>query len=608
MFKKNGSHILLLEIAQKNWQIVLLALILVFFVSLLESLSTLLIAPLMSALSNTPISESQVPKIFSLIVTYYNVVTYNTRLTTIALSILFLTSLKNLFAYILGVNFYKVELQVGEELRRKCIRRLLSLEINFYNQAQMGDLLSYINEHPQRCQALINSFIQLIRDVLITLFLLIIIANISWRLTVINILLFSLIAIIVKIILLKIRAFGGEVVESIENYLAVITEIIQGIKVVKAFNAEAIEKNKSDFALKKRFQVELKAYSYGIILPALTETLGTSAILIILLLGATVLQKWEVISLPLLLTYTFALLRILPRLVQINNLRSQYSLFISSLDTIHNFLNTTESQILVDGNLNSKPSSKSQIVFNNVSLTFPNNLEPTLKNVYLKIPKGKVTAIVGSSGSGKSTLVNLIMRFYDPSQGCIEVDGKDLRQFKVNSWRQRIAIVQQDTFLFNTSVLENIAYNNPDATQEKIIEASKQAYAYEFIQELPEKFDTILGNRGLRLSGGQRQRIAIARAILRNPDILILDEATSALDSTSERIVQKAIEEVSCDRTVIVIAHRLSTIEKANKIVVMYNGTVVEQGTHQELLALQGKYRSLYQSQTSAYNQANQLN
>ena len=245
-------------------------------------------------------------------------------------------------------------------------------------------------------------------------------------------------------------------------------------------------------------------------------------------------------------------------------------------------------------------------MFENVTFTFPSNSEPALKEVSFEIKKGTTTAIVGPSGSGKSTLADLVMRFHDPNMGNIKIDGIDLREFQVSSWRQSIAMVSQDTFLFNTSVRENVAYGSPKATDTQIIEAAKQAYAYEFIQDLPHGFDTILGDRGTRLSGGQRQRIAIARAILRDPDILILDEATSALDTNSERIVQKALEKVSCDRTVLVIAHRLSTVEKADNIVVLCNGSVVEQGTHQKLLEYQGDYWSLYKSQSPSVNQVMQ--
>ncbi|MGL5033657.1 MAG: ABC transporter ATP-binding protein, partial [Microcystaceae cyanobacterium] len=239
----------------------------------------------------------------------------------------------------------------------------------------------------------------------------------------------------------------------------------------------------------------------------------------------------------------------------------------------------------------------SELKLENVTFTFPNSSEPVLKNLNLRIKKGMTTAIVGSSGSGKSTTVDLILRFYDPDRGSIKIDGGDVKEFQLHSWRKAIAIVSQDTFLFNTSIRENIAYGRPDATDAEIGTAIRKAYLEDFIQTLPNGLDTVVGNRGTRLSGGQRQRIAIARALLCDPDILILDEATSALDSKSEQIVQKAIEEISGDRTVIMIAHRLSTIQKADKIVVMDNGEIVESGTHIELINLQGMYYSLYKAQ-----------
>ncbi len=283
-------------------------------------------------------------------------------------------------------------------------------------------------------------------------------------------------------------------------------------------------------------------------------------------------------------------------------MRSQLSLLSGSLEAIQNFLSSTAGLHLSDGK-RVYEGICSSLVFENVTFTFPSNSEPALKEVSFEMKKGTTTAIVGPSGSGKSTLADLVMRFHDPNMGNIKIDGIDLREFQASSWRQSIAMVSQDTFLFNTSVRENVAYGSHKATDTQIIEAAKQAYAYEFIQDLPHGFDTILGDRGTRLSGGQRQRIAIARAILREPDILILDEATSALDTNSERIVQKALEEVSRDRTVIVIAHRLSTVEKADNIVVLCNGSIVEQGTHQELHKLQGVYWKLYSFQESSNNQ-----
>ncbi|MFO5439511.1 MAG: ABC transporter ATP-binding protein, partial [Dolichospermum sp.] len=220
-----------------------------------------------------------------------------------------------------------------------------------------------------------------------------------------------------------------------------------------------------------------------------------------------------------------------------------------------------------------------------------------LHNITLSIKQGEMTALIGSSGAGKTTLADLIPRFHDPSDGYIYVDEVDIRKFEINSLRRQIAVVSQDTFIFNTSVWKNIAYGTPKVTETEIKEAARLANALEFILEMPEGFNTQLGDRGVRLSGGQRQRIAIARALLRNPEILILDEATSALDSVSERLIQESLEKLSAGRTVIAIAHRLSTIAKADKVVVLEQGKIVEQGEYQELLQQRGKFWQYYQIQ-----------
>jgi subfamily B ATP-binding cassette protein MsbA len=223
--------------------------------------------------------------------------------------------------------------------------------------------------------------------------------------------------------------------------------------------------------------------------------------------------------------------------------------------------------------------------------------EPVLHNITLTIKRGQMTALIGASGAGKTTLVDLIPRFYDPTQGKILIDGVDLREFEINLLRRKLAVVSQDTFIFNTSVRNNIAYAIEGADEAAIYEAARLANALEFILEMPQGFDTELGDRGIRLSGGQRQRIAIARALLRNPDILILDEATSALDSVSERLIQESLEKLAVGRTVIAIAHRLSTIIRADKVVVLEQGRVVEQGGYQELLLQRGKLWKYHQIQ-----------
>ena len=242
---------------------------------------------------------------------------------------------------------------------------------------------------------------------------------------------------------------------------------------------------------------------------------------------------------------------------------------------------------------------KEGIHFNKVSFHYPNNDKLILQEVDLYLPRGTTLALVGGSGAGKSTLADLLPRFYDPNSGSITIDGIDLREFDLKSLRSSIGIVSQETFLFNDTVRNNIAYGHPEVTDQEIFEAAKRANAYEFIEKLNQGFETFIGDRGVMLSGGQRQRLAIARALLQNPDILILDEATSALDTASERLVQQAIDELSRDRTTLVIAHRLSTIQKADKIAVLHEGQVVEIGSHEELLNKGGYYTRLYSLQFS---------
>lgn len=283
---------------------------------------------------------------------------------------------------------------------------------------------------------------------------------------------------------------------------------------------------------------------------------------------------------------------------QLNNSRSEFANVIPSTIIVTEFLRKDDKPLMKNG---TEPYRKLEkgIHFDHLSFSYTGHKDVVLKDVDLWLPKGTTLALVGGSGAGKSTLADLLPRFYDTTEGRITIDGKDLRDFDLRSLRKSMGIVSQDTFLFNNSVRNNIAYGRPDATEQEVIEAAKLANAYEFIMNLPEGFDTPLGDRGILLSGGQRQRIAIARALLHNPDILILDEATSALDTVSEHLVQQAIERLSRDRTTLVIAHRLSTVKNADKIAVLDKGQVVETGTHEELLSKGGYYAKLYSMQFS---------
>lgn len=294
--------------------------------------------------------------------------------------------------------------------------------------------------------------------------------------------------------------------------------------------------------------------------------------------------------------YLLTLFRMLPSIGKLNGLRSKFANSVPSIQLVEAFLRQDNKPIMAQGTQIYQPLTRN-IQFENIWFKYPTSRDWILRGVSLNLPKGTTLALVGSSGAGKSTLADLLPRFYDCLEGRILIDGQDLKSFDLPSLRQAMGIVSQETFLFNATVYDNIAYGCDGVTFNDVVSAAQRANAYEFIEQLPQGFDTPIGDRGVMLSGGQRQRLAIARALLRDPDILILDEATSALDTVSERLVQKALDELSRDRTVLVIAHRLSTIKNADQIAVFDQGEVVEVGQHDELLAQDGLYAKLYKMQ-----------
>lgn len=599
-FKTTKSTIGLIR---NHYSLAILALVLGMFASCLDLLSASLVMPLLQVLGDksAAVDSTHASNFLDNITNFYLSLPDKWKWSAILLSFLGVTIAKNVNRYFSCISINKLQLKTGVYIREKCTQRLLSLEVAYFNQAKIGKLVSYISEHTQKVELLTSYLLEIITDAITISVLFFLLLNISFSLTVIATIGLLSVAVSLKPLLNYVQFYGRKSANHVEFFSSLITEMISGIRVVKSFNAEATELNKTQQALHLRYESELKGYKYHSAVAPLVETTGIGILILLLALGASLFAGSGDTKLTILITYIFALLRVLPRVSHLNSMRSQISLLSGSLDAVEYFLSSTSNLHLPDGDFRFT-GIKTSIKIENLTFYFPDQPQPILNKINLQIDRGRTVALVGASGSGKSTLADLLIRFYDPTFGSIQVDNIDLKKIKLDSWRQRLAMVSQDTFLFHASVQENIAYGYENATNAEIIEAAKKAYAYDFIEDLPQGFKTIVGNRGTKLSGGQRQRIAIARAILRNPEILILDEATSALDTNSERIVQKAIEEVSRDRTVIVIAHRLSTVEKADKIIVLDRGVVVEQGNHQELLSQKGEYWSLYNSQLTYSN------
>jgi ATP-binding cassette subfamily B protein/subfamily B ATP-binding cassette protein MsbA len=328
----------------------------------------------------------------------------------------------------------------------------------------------------------------------------------------------------------------------------------------------------------------------------LYQSLTIATVGVLLILGYIILSSGEGLVIPTLFTFIAALNRLSMQLGGVATISNGLANNSGKMGRLNDILVYEDKEwTRVDGKVFTALAEK--IRFENVSLQYFSNQAPALQNLDFVMLKGTVTALVGGSGAGKSSIADLLSGLYDPSEGRITIDGVDLRNFSLESWRQKLGIVSQDTFVFNQEIIENIRYGKPEATEAQVINAAKDAQAHEFIMELPQGYQTVVGERGYRLSGGQRQRLALARAILKEPEILILDEATSALDSESERLVQQALAMFQQDRTVLVVAHRLSTIIGADQILVLEQGKIVERGNHEELLKQGNRYAHYWQLQ-----------
>jgi ABC-type multidrug transport system fused ATPase/permease subunit len=396
----------------------------------------------------------------------------------------------------------------------------------------------------------------------------------SWPLTLMAVALFSVTAVGLSNLNRRIREASFPVSRA--------SEFVSGIRTVQAFASQDFERQRFYRAADGFVEAITVVVKRSALVRPLAEAVASTILIAMIIVGMAVFVANGTLEVASLLTFLFVLFRMVPAIQELNGNSATLSALQGSIDNIQNLLRTEDKPYLQNG-YRQFDGLQSAIAIKAVDFGYDPAV-PILRNITVTIEKGTTVALVGSSGAGKSTLADLIARFYDPTQGEILFDGIDLREYDIASVRRRMAIVSQDTFIFNASVRDNIAYGSPEATDEEIWRAAELANAKDFIQEMPEGFNTVLGDRGVRLSGGQRQRIAIARALLRNPEILILDEATSALDSVSERLIQESLEKLAVGRTVIAIAHRLSTIINADRVIVLDHGKIVEQGTYSGLL------------------------
>jgi ATP-binding cassette, subfamily B, bacterial MsbA len=516
------------------------------------------------------------------------------RMIRISLLILFTTWLRGMFNYFAAVYTEIAQLNLVDRLRRQIFEQLQALNLSYFSQKRSGELINTLTTEVERIRSVFSSISFLITRALTVAVYTLSILLLSWQLSVISVLLFGLLAVGIATINARIREASFDISKSNSRLTSTFIEFVNGIRTIHAFGTQDFERRRFYQDSQNWVNASARSTQVSALVRPISEGLATLVLVGMLLLAFTLFVSNGLLQVSSMLTFFFVLFRLVPVLQDVNTVRANLSMLVGSADDIKALLRTDDKSFFENGTV---PFAGLRRSIDFISVDFGYGEQLVLRNITLSIESGKVTALVGSSGAGKTTLADLIPRFYDPTQGAILIDGIDLRQLEIQSFRRRLAVVSQDTFIFNTSIRANIAYGSEQATDAQIYEAARQANALEFIEAMPEGFETELGDRGVRLSGGQRQRLAIARALLRDPEILILDEATSALDSVSERLIQQSLEELSRGRTVIAIAHRLSTIARADKVVVLEQGQIVEQGNYQELLEKRGRLWNYHQMQ-----------
>ena len=513
----------------------------------------------------------------------------------VALIVVF--SAKNISLYIKNITLSIVQYRLIRDLRNKLYSHFHYLSLSYFNKNKSGELTAVlVNDIDNMRNSLSIMFQKLFVEPINIIILMSLLFIVSTKLALIALLIIPVSGIIIFGISHSIRRRSARSQAQLAGITSMIAETIGSMRIVKAFATKGFEINRFAKETQKYYKLMLRRDRLRFVSSPVSETFGATIAALLLWVGARDVLVIESISSEDFLRFILLLFSLFQPLKNLTNVVNELQNGLASADRVFTIMDI-KSDIQDVDNAVEVNDLKNTLSFENVSFSYGDENDKVLNNINFQINKGEILALVGPSGAGKSTLVDLIPRFYDTLSGSIKIDGKDIKELKINSLRSLMGIVTQETFLFDDSVKANIAYGVENISDDKIKDAAIAANAHEFIKELPDGYNTIIGERGVSLSGGQKQRIAIARAIVKNPPILILDEATSSLDSESEKHVQSAIENLMSERTVFVIAHRLSTVHNANKILVLENGQIVQEGKHDELVNIDGLYKQLHKMQ-----------
>ena len=516
-------------------------------------------------------------------------------LNMISVSIVVIFFLRGIFLY--GQNYLMsyVGQHVIIDIRSEVFRKLQRLSMSFYDKNKTGTIMSYVTNDVNALQgAMVDNTIELVTESIILVGSVLAMIYLDWKLTLFTILTFPVVLYFMNFFGKKIRRSGGQIQEATADITSVLQESVSSARVVKSFVREQYEIDRFERENEANLKANMKNAKYMATLTPTIEFVAALGVTLILWYGGNNVIAGETTagSLVAFLAYAVNISNPIKRITRVSG---NIQRALAAAQRVFNVLDLPE-EVRDLPDARALPAVTGNVSFEHVTFSY-NSGDEVLHNLSFTAKPGQAIGLVGPSGAGKSTIASLLPRFYDCDAGTIRIDGTDIKEVTLESLRQQVGIVPQETILFNGSVYDNILYGRLDATKEEIEEAAKAANAHDFIMELPEGYKTMLGDRGVNISGGQRQRIAIARAILKDPRILVLDEATSALDTESERLVQEALNRLMVGRTSIIIAHRLSTIKNADRILVLDKGKLVEDGTHDELMEKNGLYAHLYQIQ-----------